>query len=141
MARQPNRAGSTGRRGLPLILFYWAGSGRGVVLICPLTTLRPRAPCGLRTPLLPQWVRSVSSRSPASGHSRGGHLRRRSWSGGIDLESRTARLGSIASTCMFVQLAKGITQSRGAQSGPADVPLEASINSEQYGTIQSIVAS
>ena len=27
-----------------------------------------------------------------------------------------ARLGSIASTCMFVQLAKGITQSRGALS-------------------------
>ncbi len=63
---------------------------------------------------------------------------RRSWSlvgGGIGRGSLTARLGSIASTCMFVQLAKGITQSRGALSS---VLLE---ESEQFRTIQNIVAS
>ncbi len=47
--------------------------------------------------------------------------------------SLTARLGSIASTCMFVQLAKGITQSRGALS---------SVHSEQFRTLwlASVVA-
>ncbi len=73
------RAGSgrsEGVWGLPLLLFYRAGSGRsprGVVLVCRSTTLRPRALFGLRTP--PQWVRSVSFRPPASDHSREGPLR------------------------------------------------------------------
>ncbi len=68
---------------------------------------------GLRTPplngfeaSLPGLQQAITQEEAPSG--------RRSWSlvgGRIGRGSLTARLGSIASTCMFVQLAKGITQS------------------------------
>ncbi len=125
VARQPNLAGPTGRR--------WMVASTRIVLLgreCPvvwslsvprsLRGLVPRSGSGLPT----RFEASLLGHHAASDLLRGGPLRRRPVGGGIDRESWTARLGSIASTCMFVQLAKGISQS------PADVLLE-----EQFRTL------